>query len=431
MPFLARDPKAIEIVQVILESVLLRREKNMRDNSGKRIVELPAKEVTVDTLHFTPAEQKIYDSIYNAAKRNFDQLNAKGLVGKNYTHILAMIMRLRRAVLHPDLVTDTSDGTETQSSGRSKDGVIDVDTLMNDISEHDLSNGSKAAYAESVLANLDMSNDAECPICLDVMQTPSIIPPCMHQCCKECIIAYLATCTDKGEVPRCPTCSQGPVKEQDLIEVLRSFGQDILHRESTGDEKEGMSTSEVFLRRNDFRSSTKLDALIQNLRRLRDQDPYFRAVVFSQFTSFLSLISVALDRERLSWYRFDGSMDLKKRNAAISEFKQNERKPKVLIVSLKAGGVGLNLTSANHVFMMDCWWNAATENQAIDRVHRIGQEKTVYVKHFIVDHTIEGRILQIQKRKTAIVKEAFRGSDKSSKADPESLENLKVIFGDN
>ncbi|KAG2350922.1 hypothetical protein BDR05DRAFT_955063 [Suillus weaverae] len=430
VPFLARDPKAIEIVQVILESVLLRREKNMRDNSGKRIVELPAKEVTVDTLQFTFAEQKIYDSIYNAAKRNFDQLNAKGLVGKNYTHILAMIMRLRRAVLHPDLVTDTSDGIETKPSGRSKDGVIDVDTLMNDISEHDLSSGSKAAYAESVLANLDTSNDAECPICLDVMQTPSIIPPCMHQCCKECIISYLATCTDKGEVPRCPTCSQGPVKEQDLIEVLRPSGQNSPHQESTGDEKEGTSTSEVFLRRNDFRSSTKLDALVQNLRRLRDQDPYFRAIVFSQFTSFLSLISVALDRERLSWYRFDGSMDLKKRNAAISEFKENERKPKVLIVSLKAGGVGLNLTSANHVFMMDCWWNAATENQAIDRVHRIGQEKTVYVKHFIVDHTIEGRILQIQKRKTAIVKEAFRGSDKSGKADPESLENLKVIFSD-
>jgi DNA repair protein RAD5 len=431
VPFLARDPKAIEVVQVILESVLLRREKNMRDNCGKRIVELPAKEVTVDTLLFTPAEQKIYDSIYNAAKRNFDQLNARGLVGKNYTHILAMIMRLRRAVLHPDLVTDTGDGTEAEPFGHFKDGAIDVDTLMDDISVHDMSSSSKAVYAESVLANLDMSNDAECPICLDVMQAPSIIPPCMHQCCKECIISYLATCTDRGEMPRCPTCSQGPVKEQDLIEVLRPSRQDILHQESKGDDKEETSTSEVFLRRNNFRSSTKLDALVQNLRQLRDQDPHFRAVVFSQFTSFLSLISVALDRERLSWYRFDGSMDLKKRNAAISEFKQNERKPKVLIVSLKAGGVGLNLTSANHVFMMDCWWNAATENQAIDRVHRIGQEKTVYVKHFIVDHTIEGRILQIQKRKTAIVKEAFRGSDKSGKADPESLENLKVIFGDN
>jgi len=147
-----------------------------------------------------------------------------------------------------------------------------------------------------------------------------------------------------------------------------------------------MTTPAVELRRNDFRSSTKLDALIQNLRessfdhltveddrdcqigRLRDQDPCFRAIVFSQFTSFLSLISTALDRERLTWYRFDGSMDIKKRSAAIAEFKQNERKPKVLIVSLKAGGVGLNVrnrslsinftqhhTNSSHVPIMYSW----------------------------------------------------------------------------
>jgi DNA repair protein RAD5 len=92
---------------------------------------------------------------------------------------------------------------------------------------------------------------------------------------------------------------------------------------------------------------------------------------------------------------------------------------------------------------MDCWWNSAIENQAIDRVHRIGQERTVHVKHFIVRiileissarltsyrskvaDTIERRILQIQKRKTAIVKEAFRG-----KSDSDSIENLRIMFGD-
>ena len=78
--------------------------------------------------------------------------------------------------------------------------------------------------------------------------------------------------------------------------------------------------------------------------RLRDQDPCFRAVVFSQFTSFLDLIQVALQRERFDQYRFDGSMDLKKRSAAVSEFRSPSRKPKVLIVSLKAGGVGLNVS---------------------------------------------------------------------------------------
>ncbi|KAH7922804.1 hypothetical protein BV22DRAFT_1016617 [Leucogyrophana mollusca] len=435
VPFLARDPKAIEIVQVILESVLLRREKNMRDSTGKRIVELPAKEVSVETLQFSASERKIYDSIYNHAKRDFEQLNAKGLVGKNYTHILAMLMRLRRAVLHPDLVVDPDDVDEKPNSG-SKDGTIDVDAIIENLSEEDASaKTSKKVFAESVLATLKDTDNGECPICLDVMETPAIIPTCMHQCCKDCIVSYLATCAEREEEGRCPTCSGGPIKEQDLIEVIRpkvtpedtKGGIDFFEK---GKSKASTSIPEVVLRRNDFRSSTKLEALIHNLRRLQDQDPHFRAVVFSQFTSFLSLISVALDRERLTWYRFDGSMDMRKRNAAVSEFRKNERKPKVLIVSLKAGGVGLNLTSANHVFMMDCWWNAATESQAIDRVHRIGQEKTVYVKHFIIDHTIEARILQIQKRKTAIVKEAFRGSKTSEKGDPDSLENLKVIFGD-
>ena len=78
--------------------------------------------------------------------------------------------------------------------------------------------------------------------------------------------------------------------------------------------------------------------------RLRDQDPCFRAVVFSQFTSYLDLIEVVLERESFPWYRFDGSMDIKKRNEAISEFKAPSWEAKVLIISLKAGGVGLNVS---------------------------------------------------------------------------------------
>lgn len=425
VPFLAHDPKAIEIVQVILESVLLRREKSMRDSNGNRIVELPAKEVSIEKLQFTPAERIIYDSIYGTAKRNFDRLNAKGLVGKNYTHVLAMLMRLRRAVLHPSLVVNPDDGSQDCSS---KPKAVDLDTLIPDVlKDSNCEEGSKNAFAESVLANLANASDVECPICLDVVETPLIIPRCMHQCCRDCIVGHLTACSERGEEGRCPTCSQGPVKEIELMEVVRS--KNVLEEQSPFFDSNKIQAA-ISLRRNDFRSSTKLDALLQNLRRLQDQDPYFRAIVFSQFTSFLSLISTALDRERLTWYRFDGTMDTKKRNAAITEFRQNERKPKILLISLKAGGVGLNLTTANHVFMMDCWWNTATEHQAIDRVHRLGQEKTVYVKHFIVEDTVEGRILQIQKRKTAIVKEAFRGTQQSGKGDSESLENLKVIFGD-
>ncbi|GLB43501.1 putative HIRAN domain containing protein [Lyophyllum shimeji] len=418
LPFLARDPKAIEIVQVILESVLLRREKTMRDIDGNKIVELPSKEVVVETLEFSPLERKIYDQIYISAKRDFETLNAKGLVSRNYTHILAMLMRLRRAVLHPSLVLTADDERTLSPDG---EGSIDVNDLIRRFTDAETAGGGKNTFAEEVLANLADAEAEECPICLDVMETPMIIPGCMHQCCKDCILAHLATCDERGEQARCPTCSQGPIKASALLEVVRRKNAEIPSSQA--------SEPEVTLRRNDFQSSTKLQALIKSLQRLRDQDPCFRAVVFSQFTSFMDLIQVALERERFDQYRFDGSMDIKKKNAAIAEFKSPSRKPKVLVISLKAGGVGLNLTTANHVFMMDCWWNAATENQAIDRVHRIGQEKTVYVTHFIVANTIEGRILQIQKRKTAIVKEAFRGTQ-GAKADPESIENLKIMFGD-
>ncbi|KAJ3814435.1 DNA repair protein RAD5 [Lentinula aff. lateritia] len=413
LPFLARDPKGIEVVQVILESILLRREKNMLDSEGKRIVELLPKKITVENLEFAPMERKIYDSIYDSAKRNFDQLRSQGLLSKKYTHILAMLMRLRRAVLHPNLVFTKNDEQALSPSG---DGLVDVNEMIKKFSENEEQSN---VFAETVLADLDdqAQSATECPICLDVMEIPMIVPECLHRCCKDCITTYIATCEMKGEETKCPSCSRGPIKQSDLVEVVRPLPTS------------QNSQPDLVLRRNDFTLSTKLTALIHDLHRIRSTDPNFRAVVFSQFTSFLDLIETALHREKFDHYRYDGTLDVKRRHGVITAFKERSTKPKILCISLKAGGVGLNLTTANHVFMMDCWWNSATENQAIDRVHRLGQDKTVYVKHYIVKNTIEARILRIQKRKTALVKEAFRGTGKSS-GELDSIENLKIMFGE-
>ncbi|KAF9785715.1 SNF2 family N-terminal domain-containing protein [Thelephora terrestris] len=434
LPFIAQDPKAIEIVQVILESILLRRQKNMKDHSGKPIVELPPKIIEVETLEFSASERKLYDSIYIDVRKKFQRLNEKGLVNKNYTSILAMLMRLRRTVLHPRLVMTQEELKELENLSDSSSGAVKLEDLVKHESEGATVSKTNAAFVEETLRSLNGGSGTqgnggeggeECPLCLDMMETPVLIPPCMHKCCKDCVVNFLETCAEQGKDGMCPICSSGPVKEGDLLEVIL--------RSESGEENK----PKVEIRKNDFVSSTKIDALLRNLRRIRDQDPHFRAVVFSQFTTFLDIIQSALTRESLSYTRFDGTMDLKKRQAAIKTFKDPngpDGRPthRVLLISLKAGGVGLNLTNANHAFMMDCWWNAAVENQAIDRLHRVTQERTVYVKHFIIANTIEGRILQIQKRKTAIVKEAFRGKGKSGdgeKHDAESMENLKIMFG--
>ncbi|THH10977.1 hypothetical protein EW145_g955 [Phellinidium pouzarii] len=407
LPFLDHEPKAIEVVQVNYEY-----------------------------LEFSPLERRIYDNLYNNAKIDFDRLNEKGLVGKKYTHILAMLMKLRRAVLHPSFALVGNNNNSTPS--RLGDGTVNVSEMIEQFTKNEDLSYNSETYAQTVLKNLSIQEDEECPICMDIMEDPMLIPVCAHKCCKDCVLAFLHDRAEKDEEGLCPTCRRGPVKEGELLEIVKrkkvgsaSIGiapeASEVHDEKDIPDKEPTSSPAFELRRNDLKSSTKLNALIKHLRRLRDQDPCFGAIIFSQFTSFLDLIEVVMQRENLVWYRLDGSMDIRKRHHTIMEFNAPSRKPKIFMLSLKAGGVGLNLTAANHVFMMDCWWNAAIENQAIDRVHRIGQHKTVFVTHFIVSDTIEGRILKIQKRKTAIIKEAFKGQ---TGADSDTMENLKIMFGE-
>lgn len=102
------------------------------------------------------------------------------------------------------------------------------------------------------------------------------------------------------------------------------------------------------------------------------------------------------------YLRYDGSMDIKQRAAAVTQF-FDDPEIKILLVSTKAGSLGLNLTVANRVILLDIWWNPALENQAIDRVHRIGQSKNVEVHRIFINDTVEDRILELQNKKQVII----------------------------
>ncbi|MEE2790347.1 MAG: C-terminal helicase domain-containing protein, partial [Acidobacteriota bacterium] len=121
-----------------------------------------------------------------------------------------------------------------------------------------------------------------------------------------------------------------------------------------------------------------------------------KALIFSQWTRFLDLVEPHLSRCSLPFERLDGKT--RDRATVVSRF-QATTGPPVMLISLKAGGVGLNLTAADHVFLLDPWWNPATEAQAADRTHRIGQDKPVMIYRMVSRNTVEERILELQQRK--------------------------------
>ncbi|WFR65859.1 DEAD/DEAH box helicase [Curtobacterium flaccumfaciens] len=143
-------------------------------------------------------------------------------------------------------------------------------------------------------------------------------------------------------------------------------------------------------------SSAKLDLLLDELEQLAAEGR--RALVFSQFTSFLRMVAGALDERGVGYEYLDGST--RRRPEVIDRFR-NGTAPAFLI-SLKAGGFGLTLTEADTVFVLDPWWNPAAENQAIDRTHRIGQTRSVNVQRFIAEDTIEEKVLALASRKAEL-----------------------------
>ncbi|MGM0611138.1 MAG: DEAD/DEAH box helicase, partial [Thermodesulfobacteriota bacterium] len=150
-----------------------------------------------------------------------------------------------------------------------------------------------------------------------------------------------------------------------------------------------------------------------------------KALVFSQFTRFLSLIKKELEAEGVRFCYLDGRTPAKRRQERVKEF-QSPDGPPVFLISIKAGGTGLNLTAADYVFIADPWWNPAVEMQAVDRTHRIGQDKKVFTYRLVTSGTVEEKIRSLQEKKQELVSSVLSGA--SSVVRNLSRDDLKVLF---
>ena len=164
-------------------------------------------------------------------------------------------------------------------------------------------------------------------------------------------------------------------------------------------------------------SSAKLDELCRTLESLREEG--HRALVFSQFTQHLALIRKQLDQQGFTYEYLDGSTAAKARQQAVDRFQTGTAD--AFLISLKAGGTGLNLTAADYVIHMDPWWNPAVEDQATDRAHRIGQDKPVMVYRIIAKDTIEEEILALHESKRDLVAGVMQGTEAAAKLTNEDL----------
>lgn len=156
-----------------------------------------------------------------------------------------------------------------------------------------------------------------------------------------------------------------------------------------------------------------------------------KTIVFSQFTFLLDLLEIPVKYDvGLKYCRYDGGMSRAQRDAAALDFQDSNSETKVMLVSLKAGNAGLNLTSANHVIIMDPFWNPYIEMQAVDRAHRIGQQKPVQVHRLLVEGTVEDRIVALQEQKRQFV-DAALDEGESKQLGRLSLQDLQYLFNGN
>jgi SNF2 family DNA or RNA helicase len=166
--------------------------------------------------------------------------------------------------------------------------------------------------------------------------------------------------------------------------------------------------------------SAKLESLMNDLEQSHEEGK--KAIVYSQFTSMLSLISKACKERRWNFVMLDGTT--KDREQVVDKF-QNDPETTLFLISLKAGGAGLNLTAADHVFLFDPWWNQAVENQAIDRAHRIGQTKTIVAKRYIAIETVEEKMMTLKSAKKNLSTELIDGDPSAS---PLSAEDFMYLL---
>ncbi|KAI0815779.1 SNF2 family N-terminal domain-containing protein [Xylaria sp. FL0064] len=431
-PFKMCDPEIVPKLRVLVDSVTLRRLKDK--------IDLPPRTDHLIKLDFSPNERKLYQLFEQNAQDKVQVLaggRERMVGGKVYIHILQSILRLRLICAHGRDLLNNSDLQTVQ--GMTADSAIDLDSDDED---------NKPAIAESrsyeAFALMEETNNDNCISCkrrigsndgADIAseREEDIIghmTACFHLLCPNCIKAWKRE-VDGKELGNCPFCGSY-IRLQ--CNELRKSKLEIEHEGHHPDKRDNKDrTKEGYPGYSG--PHTKTNALVEDLlkseaeSKAKPDEPPFKSVVFSAWTSHLDLIEIALENAGIRFTRLDGKMSRPARSAAMTAFREDDS-VHVILVSISAGGLGLNLVTGNTVYMMEPQYNPAAEAQAIDRVHRLGQKRPVRTVRYIMQNSIEEKMLALQEKKMKLASLSMdrnRVMDKAEAA-KQKLMDLRDLF---
>ena len=354
----------------ILERMQLRRTKNEVASQ----IDIPPMNIIIHRGKLDDRERDFYEALYKRSTAKFDAYVEQGSLLHNYAHIFELLARLRQAVDHPLLVTSKDKVTKRISAPPATCAVCG-DTI-------DLKGNDKKTFVKAV--------------------------PCKHLFHGKCAALYLEMTTN-DKVP-CPAfcCDKELSQDQFRSADEQKKKKDDESSSSSDSDKSDVEEPTIMtgVSKSNFTSSTKVEDLLKYIKAIPEGE---KCVIFSQYAGMLDIIKWRLSRENVSILKLTGSMSIDSRTSTLKRFKTD---PSItgLLLSLRAGGEGLNLQVANHVFTVDPWWNPAIEMQAIQRVHRIGQTKPVTAVRFVTSDTIEDRMYDLQAKKQLVFDGTIDGS---------------------
>ncbi|KAF2684131.1 DNA repair protein rad5 [Lentithecium fluviatile CBS 122367] len=435
-PFKNADPEVIPKLQLLVSSVTLRRIK-------ERVldIEIPKRHDSIVRLEFSKDEQTLHDWFEADSQRKVNAVTSgEKLGGKSYARILTAITNLRLICAHGrDLLSEEAlkltDGMTYDNPMSIDDDDVDPNSApeLNHVQAYDMlelmvnTDNDRCSYCKELLSAIIDSDEDE-----DEGDTMGYMTPC-----------YQVVCAKHGKKLQDELSKSQPRVDGlciclfcDTLIKPALFALSKSGFTSYMEERARMKRDPKLAKKIGGYTgpSTKTRALLGDLAAHRDwslanpSEPPIKSVIFSTWTTHLDLIEIALSHHGHKLVRLDGRMPREARNRSLTSFDKDDSVT-VILVSIGAGGLGLNLTKANKAYVMEPQFNPAAEAQAVDRVHRLGQTREVEIKRFIMKDSFEEKMLELQRKKKELA-DITMARDKTTKeqAARQKLEDLRSLF---